>query len=110
MHSPARDSEVESLQALRPLSEIARLIEVHIATISRWRSPGYLARDASRVSLRCVRFPGGWRTSIGAVNAFLAAVTADRAGPADPQSRPVASKTRERDLAHVDRELDAAGI
>jgi hypothetical protein len=60
---------IESLKLLKPFPQIAKLIEpsrngkpVHVATLGRWRDPGVRAKDGSRIRLRAVRFPAGWRT------------------------------------------------
>src|SRR5262245_24524523 len=97
MHSPdcqeptTLDDEAASLKAQKPFHQITKLIEpgrngkpLHVATLGRWRDPGVRARDGSRIRLLCVRFPSGWRTSVASVHAFLAAITADRAGHAAP--------------------------
>lgn len=123
MHSPncqgpaTRDDEIESLKPFKPFPQIAKLIEpgrdgrpIHVSTLGRWRDPGVRARDGSRIRLRCVRFPSGWRTSVEAVHEFIAAITADRAGEPEAVVPTRTTAQRRRELDNVDAELERAGI
>lgn len=57
------------------------------------------------VRLECVRTPSGLRTSRQAISRFIS-----RLNMTDSSRRPPTSSARRRAQAHVDRELDAAGI
>ena len=50
------------------------------------------------------------RFSVEWVREFLDAITADRSGQPVPTPAPRETARRQRELARVDRELDAAGI
>jgi hypothetical protein len=60
---------------------------VHVATITRWITTGVRKRDGSRLKLRAVRFPAGWRTCDEWVAEFLESLTADRGGPPTSAAR-----------------------
>ncbi len=114
------DGDVESLEDLKSFQQITKLVPParngkppHVATLGRWRDPGVLARDGSRIRLRCVRLPSGWRTTIEWVNQFLAALTADRDDQGNPTPPAPLSQTparRRREIERATRELAAAGI
>ncbi len=80
-------SEVKTtpLIVYRSLQQIARRLPpnkaskpCHPATLSRWILAGIGLKDGSRVKLRAVRFPAGWRTTDEWVDEFLEAITAAR--------------------------------
>ena len=48
------------------------------AAVTRWIQDGVKLRDGSRLRLRAVRFPAGWRTTEQWVNEFIASLTADK--------------------------------
>jgi hypothetical protein len=109
--------ESDSLKVYFPFPRIVKLIQpgrngksLHVATLGRWRDPGVRARDGSRIRLRCVRFPSGWRTSIEWVHEFLVAITSDRARSDSPLELIHTTKQRRRQHDRVDLALDAAGI
>lgn len=111
--------DADDLSSLRPFANVARLIQpgrngkpIHVATLGRWRYPGVARRDGSRITLRAVRFPGGWRTTVEWVREFLDAVTAEKTGqaaPAQPEAIPTPTR-RLREIESAKRELAAAGF
>jgi hypothetical protein len=118
MATDSRAGVLGELGELKTFAEIARALPpsrrlgrpVHSSTISRWRCPGMRSRDGSRITLRCVRLPSGWMTSLEWVREFIDAVTADKAG--DPAPAPAIRTTarRRREIDRAKRELTAAGI
>jgi hypothetical protein len=109
--------ESASLRVYLPFPKIVKSIgsgrngkTIHVATLGRWRDPGVRARDGSRIRLRCVRFPSGWRTTIQWVHEFFAAITADRTRTDSLPELIHSGEQRRRQLDRTDRELDAAGI
>jgi len=81
---------------------------VHPATVLRWRSKGVTLSDGSRVYLEGVRFPSGWKFTREALDAFLRAITEDRAGVAPA---PIRTATQARHAATAaERELVRAGF
>lgn len=88
--------------------DAGRPIGVHPATITRWILRGVLdPRTGTRIKLEAVRTPGKWLVPEGAVDRFLAAVTAARTGK---PAKVDISAARERELAAVDSELQAIGL
>lgn len=75
----------------------------HIATVHRFRLRGSHGKKLESVKVGGRRF-----TSIEAIQRFVEAVTA--AADGEPVPRAESSKARERRLAQVDAELEAAGI
>jgi hypothetical protein len=109
--------DLEELRKLRPFAEIAQSLPpsragrpVHTSTIARWRSPGVRCRDGSRITLRAVRLPACWATTIEAVQEFFAAVTAEKSGQAAPPPAIRAPARRRREIERANRELDDLGI
>jgi hypothetical protein len=107
---------IDSLEAYRNLPQVASQISpgrqgrpVHISTLTRWVVKGVRASDGSRIRLRAVRFPSGWRTTLEWVHEFIQAITADRIGhPVTVRGRRAATR-RDRELDRKDRELDEDG-
>jgi hypothetical protein len=84
---------------------------VHVATLTRWILEGCRAKDGSRIRLRAVRFPAGWRTTDEWFAEFVDAITRDHTG--EPEVRPQTIQTsaqRRRELERVDRELARSGF
>jgi hypothetical protein len=82
-----------------------------MAKMSRAIRPGVLAENGERIRLEAVRTGGCWITSVEAVQRFVDRLTRAALGDVETADVPSAvSKTRERELARVDRELDEAGI
>jgi hypothetical protein len=86
---------------------------VHPATVCRWITRGVRLADETILRLAATRYPGGWAISPDALNGFLAALTAAALGeetgePTDDPATP--SARRRKELAGVDRDLDALGI
>lgn len=105
------------LGQLKTFAEVARSLPssragkpVHPSTISRWRSPGVRRRDGSRITLRAVRLPSGWATTLEWVREFIDAVTADKAGEPAPPTTIRMPGRRRREIERAKRELTAAGI
>jgi hypothetical protein len=48
------------------------------AAVTRWITDGVTMRDGSRLRLRAVRFPAGWRTTDEWVSEFISALTTDK--------------------------------
>jgi hypothetical protein len=100
----------------RPVAEIARSIpscringSTHPATVSRWIMRGVRLRDGFWLKLAATRTPGGWLVTDGALDAFLAALTADRTG--EPVAAvPSATARRQRELAAVSAALEREGF
>jgi hypothetical protein len=70
------------------------------------------APGGSRIRLEATRLPSGWKTTEEAIEAFLTALTGAALGgtdsPEPTESQP--TKTRRRELARVDAELDRIGV
>jgi hypothetical protein len=119
MKQATHDGDVIPLEDLKSFSQATKLVPParngkppHVATIGRWREPGVLARDGSRIRLRCVRVPSGWMTTIQWIGEFIEAMTNDRSGqgPTPPASLSQTLARRRRDLEEADRKLAAIGI
>jgi hypothetical protein len=113
----AIDEAIATIKKYLDLSEVGRDHlpgrdghPVHIATVTRWVTKGVRASDGSRIRLRAVRFPSGWRTTLDWVHEFIEAITADRSGrPLTGQGQRTATR-RVRELDRKDRELDEDGF
>jgi hypothetical protein len=81
------------------------------ATLNRWILRGVRnPRGGARIKLEAVRLGSAWWTSREAVDRFVAALTV-AAGADSPLKTPAAQRRqRERELAEIDRQLDAIGI
>jgi hypothetical protein len=117
MRSDSTTGDFGELGQLQPFAAVARSLPpfrsgrpVHPSTISRWRSPGVKRRDGTWITLRAVRLPSGWVTTLEWVRTFIRDVTAERTGrPASVPEIPITTRRR-REIERVDRELDALGI
>jgi hypothetical protein len=67
-------------------------------------------RDGSCITLRAVRLPSGWATTAEWVEEFIAAVTAEKSGPAPPPAAIRTPARRRREIERANRELDDIGI
>jgi hypothetical protein len=116
----AKDHHMSTVAEARPIGRtpaaIAKAIPscridgpTHPATITRWIMRGVRLRDGSRLRLAATRSPGGWLVTDDAIEHFLAALTADRLGEPAP-APPSATAARQRELARVHAELNAAGF
>jgi hypothetical protein len=95
-------------EPLRNTSQVAHVLGCAPSAVIRWIQKGTLLSDGSRVRLEAIATPGGWRVSSEALDAFLAAVTTDRAGDATPAPKqPAKSSPR---VARMTAELKAAGL
>lgn len=97
--------------AYQSIADAARPVGAHPATLTRWILRGVRdPRNGGRIKLEAIRTPGRWLVPEGAVNRFLAEVTAARTG--EPAAAAVAAQkaARDQELARVRAELDALGI
>jgi hypothetical protein len=85
---------------------------VHLSTVLRAVTIGIkLAKSDERKRLEAIRAGGRWITSVEAVERFLSAMTAAALHEAAPTETPeTMTARRHRELAQVDRDLDAFGI
>jgi hypothetical protein len=121
MRGPDMPNEVKKSPPVlyRSLSQIARRFPpnkgdkpVHPATLTRWILEGSALSDGSRVKLRAVRFPAGWRTTDDWVNEFLEAITTNRFEGKLVTSQSSIRKPVERRRSHAKakKELKASGF
>jgi hypothetical protein len=117
MRSDSAAGDLGELGRYRRFAEVARSLPssragkpVHPSTISRWRSPGVKRQDGSRITLRAVRLPSGWVTTLEWVREFIDAVTAEKAGQAAPAPTIRTPARRRREIERANRELDDIGI
>jgi hypothetical protein len=59
--------------------DIARTLNIHPSAPVRWMRRGTALSDGSRVCLKHLRLPGGFRTTQAWLDAFLARIADDRA-------------------------------
>jgi hypothetical protein len=62
----------------RTLRQAGASVGFSAASLTRWIEDGVKLRDGSRLRLRAVRFPVGWRTTDQWVSEFVSALTADK--------------------------------
>jgi hypothetical protein len=117
MSSVSSAGDLGEFGELRPFAEIARSIPpsragkpVHPLTLSRWRSPGIKRRDGTYITLRCVRLPSGWRTTLRWLEEFFEQLTAEKSGQPAPAPEIRTPARRRREIERANRELDAIGI
>jgi hypothetical protein len=79
----------------------------HLAKIYRLFQNGALAADGTRVTLEKVRCPGGWRTSVEAIERLVERLTVGGGLAAAPAVTLAGARRRQR---QVDEELDRLGI
>src|SRR5262245_330663 len=89
-------------------SRIAHELTCDPSAVVRWIQKGTLLADGTRLKLEAIATPGGWRVSREALDAFLEAVTADRAGK--PQPAPTTKPARGERIQRLDAALQAAGF
>jgi hypothetical protein len=85
--TPSVGSQSKSVTILLTLRDAARVAATgrdggppHTSSLVRWITKGTRRRDGSRLRLRAVRAPGGWRTTESWVLEFYDALTRDRLG------------------------------
>jgi hypothetical protein len=61
-------------------ADIAQTHGIHPSAVVRWMRRGAILSNGSRLYLRFVRLPGGYRIKPEWLDEFLAALTADRQG------------------------------
>jgi hypothetical protein len=59
-------------------ADIARELDRHPSAVVRWMRQGAILSDGTRLFLRFVRLPGGYRVRPEWLNEFLSGLTADR--------------------------------
>lgn len=94
-------------ESLESTADIAARIRVHPASVRRWCERGATARDGSHIRLDCVRTPGRIRTSMAAVERFLAALGGNAEAEA-PTTRTPAKRSKADERAA--KKLEAMGI
>jgi hypothetical protein len=82
---------------------------IHVGTVHRWRSRGFLLSDGTCQKLVAIREPGRWVTTDEWLDEFLAAITRDRdrqsiTAPARP------TEARRRSAEQIEQELDRIGL
>jgi Helix-turn-helix domain len=106
-----RMATAELAPAYLTIAEVAHLIGVHPATITRWVLKGFVdPTTGHRVMPEGIRrTPGRWLIPPGSIELFLERLAAARqAKPA--QNTPGVDAARERELASVDARLQAIGL
>jgi len=94
---------------LKP-AEIARDLNIHPATPVRWCNRGVVLSDQTCIRLKHVRLPGGIRVKREDLDAFLTAITADRAKSPAVTDAPMSSRTSSKRVAKLNAELAQAGF
>jgi hypothetical protein len=86
----SQGSQSRSKTTLLTLRDAARVAAAgrdggapHTSSLVRWIKRGTRRRDGSRIRLRAVRAPGGWRTTEDWLSEFYGALTRDRLGVDD---------------------------
>jgi hypothetical protein len=105
---PTSDNAASGCYGLS-LSELCGLLAVQPAAVIRWIKRGRTLRDGTRLHLRATLTPSGWRVHREDVDAFTAALTADRLGHAAPDVPPARQQARQSH-ERAERELAAAGF
>jgi hypothetical protein len=95
-------------------TDIARRLSNHPSAPIRWITKGTVLSNGQRLKLQAVRTPGGWRIRRDWLDAFLAALTADRQGGTDTASEAAGGSNRRatdrRRLAALNAGLTQAGF
>lgn len=94
--APAAPSLLNLAQAAKLLGSNHGDRPIHSATLTRWIVSGVKARDGSRLRLKALKLPGGWRVRPEDLEAFFIALTADRladAGHDEGEPAPVKPPT-----------------
>ena len=87
--------------------DIAQILQVHPSAPVRWMRRGTVLSDGSRVCLKHLRLPGGFRTTQSWLDAFLRVVADDKVGTPDETPKPVPKSER---VARMRAGLAAAGF
>ena len=84
---PLVGSQPKSVTTLMSLREAARVAATgrsgrppHVSALVRWIKKGTSRRDGSRLHLRAIRTPGGWRVAEEWLQEFYDALTSDHLG------------------------------
>jgi len=80
------------------VSETARWQGVSPSAVTRWIITGAALRDGSRLKLKAIRLPGGFRTTQQWVDEFIETLTRDRTGASMP-SEVVEERARRAEMA-----------
>jgi hypothetical protein len=89
--------------------DIAQLLQVHPSAPVRWCRKGVVLSDDTKLYPEFVCTPGGYRIKRSALDAFLEAIKADRAGTPDETPAPKPAPKSER-VAAMNARLSAAGM
>jgi hypothetical protein len=103
------DEQRVNLQDARPLLGTTRK-PADFSTVWRAVTRGTIQPDGTRLKLDAVRIGGQWITSVEAIVRYVMALTAAFTGEEIEDAAGPPSKRRAKELAHVDRELNAKGI
>jgi hypothetical protein len=71
-------------QELLSVSKAGRLAGVSPSAATRWIVSGAALRDGTRLKLKAIRLPGGFRTTRQWLDEFIEALTRDRTGAPAP--------------------------
>src|SRR4051794_19491 len=85
-------------QENRSVSSIARSMDVSPAAVTRWIINGAKLRDGTRLKLKAIRLPGGFRTTQLWLDEFVEVLTRDRTGASMP-SEVVGERARRAEMA-----------
>jgi hypothetical protein len=103
------DEQKLNLQDARPHLGTARK-PADFSTVWRAVTRGTILPDGTRLKLDAVRIGGQWITSVEAIERYVMGLTAAWTGEDVEPAGPSQSQRRARELARVDRELEAVGI
>ena len=80
------------------VSEAGRRQVVSPSAVTRWILAGAALRDGTRLKLKAIRLPGGFRTTQEWVDEFIETLTRDRTGASMP-SEAVGERARRAEMA-----------
>jgi hypothetical protein len=95
------------LEPLLTTSQVAHRLGCAPSACVRWIQKGSVLSNGARLRLEAIATPGGWRIRPSALDAFLAALTDDRAGK--PAEAPNMSAKSPR-VVEMHSALAAAGF
>jgi hypothetical protein len=92
-------------------SDIAHSLQVHPSAPVRWMTRGSLLTGGSRVFLKSIRLPGGFRTTQEWLDEFLRVVADDKVPTPDESPKPATKPTPKSErVARMNAGLAAAGF
>ena len=80
------------------VSEVGRRKGVSPSAVTRWILTGAALRNGSRLKLKAIRLPGGFRTTQPWLDEFVETLTRDRTGASMP-SEVVEERARRAEMA-----------